>query len=275
MMTLLLVLSAHAGVWEAVEARRASPEAFVLPSVRERYALAMLARDLVRHARSKRLPRSIPRRAEALGWTISVEGDVAVLAEGGPGQGGGLLAVRLGRSTSALVVQAPHPWFDLNTGRIACRMFEENPEIFAVMVATVHRRAAPGSDAAHSPEQGFQAMTQGVVDGLPAPLFVQLHGYGRTSDADAVLSPGSAWMRPGEFESALVAVQEALDLEDVRTGVEVPELGAKTNVQGRLVAGRARFLHMELSKAPRDRLLAEPELRARLAAALRAMADAR
>ncbi len=267
MIVWMLAWSALAGVWEAVEQQRSSPEAFALLSPRERWDLAVLVRDVVRHAPMGELPAELAARADGLGWVLEDDAGVAVLREQ-EARGGGLLAVRLGPVSGELVLQAPHPWFDLNTGRIACRAFEESSLARALIVATVHRNAAPESDAAHSPEQGFQALTQGVVAGLAAPSLVQIHGYAETTEADAVVSPGATWTRPEAFEERRQRLAVALGADDVRTGAEVPELAATTNVQGRLVTGEARFLHLELSKAQRDRLLAEPAARAALIEAL-------
>ncbi len=261
----LVMFLARAGVWSVVEDRRAAPEAFRTLDAAERAAISELARTLVHAAPSGVLPHALTTRAEEAGWSIQSEDGIAILAEAGPPTGAGLLAVRLGPVRSELVLQAPHPWFDLHTGRIVAAMFEESEVGRAVVIATVHRRAAEHSDATHNATLGFQALTQGASEGVPTPLFVQIHGFGaETSDAEAVVSAGTSWIGPTLLDDTRERIGRTLGLVNVHTGEAVPALAARTNVQGRLLSGNTRFLHIELAIATRLRLRDEPALRAAL-----------
>jgi hypothetical protein len=246
--------AAMAGTWELARARRVEGEALP-PAPAERVAYAALVRDLARAAPAGAVPPDGAARAEALGLVLTVADGVAVLAEPEDRtRGAGVVAVRLGPLGGELVLQAPHPVSDLHTGRIAGALFDAG-EARAACFATTHRADGEGADPAHTPESWLSAATLGLADALPEPLFVQVHGFGEArSEADAVVSEGAARARPGEVEAAAKALAVGLGVSDVRTGAEVPALAARTNAQSRLLDGRARFLHVELSAGVRERL---------------------
>ncbi len=258
---------AHAATWERVESAR-DDEGFTLPSPETRLELTALAAALTRDAVRGELDPSLSARAAALGLRLDVADGVAWLADAEETRRGtGLLAVRIGPMPAELVLQAPHPFYDLGTGPIVALMFDEGLAR-AAMLATVHRKAASASDASHSPEGGFQALTVGVAQALTDPLFVQLHGFGgSTSDAQLVVSEGSArWWKLPEVGAAVGA---ALGATDVRFGQDEPALAARQNVQGMVLADTSRFLHLELDKASRDALKEDAARRLALADALR------
>ena len=263
---------AFAGTWSTADALRAD-DRFAPPTVAERAAYASLVRDLVLDAERGRLPASLHGRAAALGFALTVEGEVATLAEI-PAQrrGAGLLAVRLGPLDREIVLQAPHPYHDRGTGALAGALFDAGG-FRAVTLATANRSAAPGADVAHAPESWFQAATDGAAQALQAPLFFQLHGFAAsTSDACAVLSEGPTRQAPAALRAAAATLAGALACAPVRTGDDVPALAARSNVQGLLLIDRAAFLHLELSAAIRETLADDPAAASRFASAIRSLA---
>lgn len=218
--------------------------------------------------------------AAAFGFEIvPLEGwsDVVLLREiGDKKRGGGAYVVRKG-SSSALVVQAPHTFYDVGTFPLACELFQRT-RARALFINTVHRyKTSPAgadgthpSDMAHSPASTFQAATEAAVEVIPKISVLQLHGFAdRKLGARAVVSTGER--RGG---SPLVA-RVARALEDVvgprilKYPEDTNELGATTNVQGAIVrrAG-GRFLHIEMDDGLRNDLLRGAALRAKALDAL-------
>lgn len=261
-----------ASTWERVASVRAG-EGFALPDVQQRAALAELVADLATAAPRGELPARLGPRATELGLQLSIQEDRVWLHEDPEAPTGlGLLALRLGPLPSEVVLQAPHPFYDLGTGEIVATMFDEGG-VRAAVIATVHRKAAPASDMSHSPTSGFQALTLALGDALVEPVVVQLHGFSdQTSASDVVLSEGSSrWWR---LEEVGLRLSTALSVQDLRLGTEVPELAARYNVQGLALADRSRFLHIELDRALRDQLRESDTLRASLRGALQEVAGA-
>lgn len=248
---------AWAGTWELVAARR-DDMGYTVPAAEQRAAYAALVRDLARAAPAGPLPADASARAAALDLELVREGDrVWLLERVGATRGAGVLAIRTGPLAHELVVQAPHPTSDLHTGQIVGALFDAGG-IRAACFATTHRWAVARSDVAREPSTWFQSATDGLADALLDPLFVQVHGFGEASTvADAVVSEGAARIAPAELTLAVRRLAVGLDATDVRTGDEVPALAARGNVQGRLLADRARFLHVELSFVLRDGLRAD------------------
>jgi hypothetical protein len=261
-------LPCFAGTWDVVEDHR-SDTRFVPPGPAERLAWSALAADLARVAPSGHEPADLDARASALGFeVVRAPGTVALVDRKDTLRGAGLVAVRLGPLDAEVVLQAPHPFFDLGTGRIASASFDEGG-IRAVVVATANRAVAPDADPAHAPAGWFQAATDGLARGLSDPLFVQIHGFGEhTTDACAVVSEGSSRLSPEELQRASRVIASGLGCHAVVTGDAVPDLAARTNVQSQLLSDRAAFLHVELAREPRDELVADAAARALLTGAL-------
>ncbi len=270
-MSSLLVLLLM-GTWDRVQERRID-EGLREPAAAARAAYAELVRDLARAAPTGTVPSDAPARAAALDLELLREGDRLWLRERADAAwGGGVLALRLGPLPQELVLQAPHPRSDLHSGLITGSLFDAGG-IRAASFATAQRDASPDSDVAHNPETFFQSASDGLAEALPDPLFVQLHGFGQgTSTADAVISAGSGFMTAEALSGAIARLERALGVDDLRTGEEVPALAGRENAQGRLLAGRARFLHVELSLPLRLALRDDAALRASFAAALSELA---
>lgn len=243
--------------WEHVEEVRVQdPIAVVPPTASERAALTTLVESLVRAAPRGTFGDKLPAQAHALGLELVVEDDVAVLRDR---RGWGLLALRLGPARP-WVFEAPHPWFDLGTGRLVDQLFRET-DARAAVFATVHRRLTDHTDAAHEPEGGFQTLTLAVAEALEEPVVVQIHGFGAgRTGADVVV---------GGWGARTLAEVLASDLQWIATdGRAVPSLAGQTNVQVRALAGRAPVAHLELARHIRKALREDPARRQQLWKAL-------
>jgi hypothetical protein len=151
-----------------------------------------------------------------------------------------------------LVVEVPHPNFDLRTEEIGLALYRAVPGS-VLLVAGTHRRVADGAgDVAHRADSMFQAVaTDLAADGLPQ---TQLHGFhdDNLPDTDVVVSPGAA-----DAGDAVRRVAERIDDEDLRVcrswREDCGRLEGTTNVQGRDAAERGTvFAHLEISRTVRD-----------------------
>ncbi len=168
-----------------------------------------------------------------------------------------------------VVVEVPHPNYDLGTEEVGLALFRAAPGA-VLAIAGTHRGAANGAgDVAHRTESMFHAVATGHADrGLPQ---VQLHGFADTSrrGTDVVLSPGA-----GEVSEP---ARRAADLM-ADTGLRVCRSWARDcgnleggrNAQGVHAAeARAVFLHVEINRSVRDDRERWGEVVTALAAALR------
>jgi hypothetical protein len=198
-------------------------------------------------------------------------------------RGGGAYLVR-GSSSSKLVVQAPHTFFDEGTFPLACELFQRS-SARALFINTVHRyKGAPKdasgehpSDVAHAATSLFQAATEALAKSIPGLTVVQVHGFAtRVTQARAVVSSGERKRDVPLVAKVASALEKVVGGKVQRFPDDTSELGATTNVQGPVVrrAG-GRFIHIELEDALRKELLADAVLRARaLDAIAGALADA-
>lgn len=175
-----------------------------------------------------------------------------------------------------LALQAPHGFADRHTRQIAAGLFCAG-RVRAVAFNTAHRRLL---DAAHTPRSYLQAFTKAFlrVHGRRA-VICQLHGFsqmkrtsaaGRTSDL--ILSNGSR--APAIWQHRLATtLRGVLPKSQVNVfPTEVSELGATTNVQGRLVRsfGYGRFCHLEMSAPLRETMRHDARRQTELLKALHA-----
>lgn len=274
---------------------RPGPRAYGPASVEEQRALGGLIGRMLTEDAS---PSGLAADARAAGYVVEgwVLGGARVLAAvEAEKRGGGAYLVRVG-STSPVVLQAPHAFFDLGTERIALAMFAaEKGWPRALFVNTIHRYVgidgvkvrqdnAP-ADPCHNPEHLFNYATRAAIEAVDGAEVVQLHGFGEDGGAGpafaAIVSGGG---KPATSRSREVAVALRGVLGSVALYPEdTDELGALNNAQKRAVhefnevQGRSgasfaarRFVHVELSAAARQQLRDDEPLRGRVAAALRA-----
>ena len=165
-----------------------------------------------------------------------------------------------------LVIEVPHPNFDLNTEQVGVQLYRALPGS-AVLIAGAHRRAANGlADVAHNANSLFNLVATGLArKGLPQ---VQLHGFDDSSlpGVGVVVSGGST-----PHTALHERIADRLAAQDVvvcRAWEEsCGNLEGTTNVQGQAADSLGTvFAHIESD----SELRSDPTQRADLVAALAA-----
>ncbi|MFD9965574.1 hypothetical protein [Amycolatopsis sp. NPDC058986] len=152
----------------------------------------------------------------------------------------------------SLVVEVPHPAFDLHTELAGLDQFRQVPGA-VLMIAGAHRKAGGGkADVAHEESSMFHVIATTLMARKLAQ--VQLHGFDDDSQpgTDIVLSTGAGKAGDPAFRAAdrLIAHDFVVCPGWAQT---CPGLEAKTNVQGKAAAAAGTvFLHVEMSRTVRD-----------------------
>lgn len=175
--------------------------------------------------------------------------------------GRGIYALRR-HSGTRLVLQAPHGFFDRHTREIVAAM-ATHPTVSAASWNTVHRSRV---DVAHEKRHYFNAFTRALLHDDQRPLVIQLHGFSRGTrrtqagrTADFIVSNGSQ-IPTGVTGKSAKFLQAAFPEALTRIYPwQVQELGATTNVQGRLVreAG-GEFVSIEVAPPLRQQFMDHP-----------------
>jgi len=274
---------AAGGLWAGVDRLR-NDDGYSDASAWRRAQVRAVVADVTRGAAAGAIPASAQRRAEAAGLVLR-ESDAWVILASQPDAADGFYVIRKGGDVPPLVLEAPHAWYDLDTGKLSCALFEAGYGR-ALLLNTAQRHAPSqgdasahagelGADVAHRAESVFQAATLGVADALNDPLVVQIHGFGSGHGSHAaVLSEGSTFQASAQLARAMQLLEPVLGrFGSLVTGEQVPELAARTNVQSQALTGQARFLHAELSLPARRTLVVDATLRAQLGDALNRLTE--
>lgn len=200
-----------------------------------------------------------------------------VLEESIPLQAGWGFYVFDPRSTSPLILEAPHPVFDSNTELQAIDAFVQTGAT-AYLLAGAHRRANmkdtpctqpkssdasanyPVSDVAHAVATPFHSVHETLVKVRPASVAVQLHGMGeREICPNAFISTGTSSVTTNS-KTLLACLAKSGVEASIYNGEASCPLTALSNVQGRFSNGETkdpcgtyarsspepgRFLHIE------------------------------
>ncbi|WP_372777469.1 hypothetical protein [Litorivivens sp.] len=173
---------------------------------------------------------------------------------------------------SSLVLQAPHRRDDWGTGRLTAKLAQENNPR-AVAWNTTPRRIddepGPGdADLAHLDRSFLQAFTLGQARGLKNSRLIQIHGYSadkrktsRAQKSTIIISSGRHFISAPVFSiynCLYRQIRGVLIFPDT-----VKELGGTTNSQGRLFMEQRQdgFVHLEIDRSLREKLLQSPSLR--------------
>lgn len=178
-----------------------------------------------------------------------------------------------------LALTAPHVGHDRHTGAVVTALFA-GTNAAAAAWNTAPRSAAggcPGIDLADAPDHLFTRFALGFADRFPSGLIVQLHGFdgdlrasARAGEAAMIVSDGAS--APDRRTLALAdCLSIALSPSEVLVyPLDTSDLGATSNAQGKALreAGKAGFVHLELSQSLRAALLADSGLQDRFARCL-------
>lgn len=152
----------------------------------------------------------------------------------------------------SIVVEVPHPAFDLRTELVGLAYFRAAPGT-VLLIAGAHRKADNGkADVAHQEDSLFHVVATGLAGrGLAQ---VQLHGFHDTNapDTDVIVSSGAS-------EAGAPARRAADSLSAAKLVVcrawseSCKGLEGVTNTQGRMAAAIGTvFLHVEMSRTIRE-----------------------
>lgn len=177
-----------------------------------------------------------------------------------------------GRKVCPLLIQAPHSFYDSYTRRLGMHwMYEQR--VTAAAWNTAHRYQLQGgaSDVAHHGMSFFQAFTLAFARAHPEGGVVQLHGYSKMKRKDASAASGDVILSNGTFDPGLriTRIDQCIDRHFGEVSrvfpIEVSELGATTNVNAQSLQrlGFNGFVHIEMSKSMREKLLDVWYLRSR------------
>lgn len=223
-------------------------------------------------------------------WLCRNEDDVAVGVPAIPGVGRAIFAWRPAEDARPLILEAPHPRYDVGTGRQAVDLFEA-VRARVLIVAGTHRCAnslesgcdgasnACGnltgfggfreSDMAHALGSVFMGVHRFFADAYPEDLVVSVHGmsFPGVSVSDGTLVPADEKSPVARLSEALKVAfpEEEITVCNAYPGGKLDHrLCGTTNVQGRYLNGivldacsetatrsAGRFLHMEQSQAVR------------------------
>lgn len=157
-------------------------------------------------------------------------------------------------------VQAPHLRDDLGSGELVIRLFFAGG-LFAAMTSTVRREEI---DLAHADGTLFTAFAAALAT-RPDSRLLQLHGFERDKrdseagrNADSVSSGGRPWPT-----SPVITLRDCLQREFGGLhrvyAIDIDELGGTRNASfAQFPTPHTGFLHLELSREFRGRLLAGP-----------------
>ena len=212
-------------------------------------------------------------------WTVDGEKYWALL-EGKPrGAGAYIFRVAPKDDKPVVLLEAPHNYYDMGTGRLAVELFfmQRTRRPRALFTNTIHRyQLAPGdkkkrkfnpADVAHNPEHAYTVATEAFAIAAGNVRVIQLHGFGARIDDDddgdgdasnitMVVSAGDA-AKSSDLSNAIYSYARKAFGENVkRFPEETKVLGATTNVQGRMLKklGKGEFVHVEMSSDLRKEL---------------------
>ncbi|XXT14813.1 hypothetical protein WME94_31655 [Sorangium sp. So ce429] len=129
------------------------------------------------------------------------------------------------------------------------------------------------ADVAHAERSFFLSAHRALLQSFPGIPTVQLHGFQDSSAADAA-AIASAVGAGADLERLLAPLRAVVsDGKVLAYPAEISKLGGATNVQARWSRQLgAPFYHVELSRALRDKLIEDADLRRRFAAAFTGIA---
>ncbi len=193
---------------------------------------------------------------------VGLESDIVVLTEQESARfGRGLFAARI-QGGRPLLIQAPHQYADLRTGRIAHQLFHESNAMAAAW-NTTHRYFRDNSDLVHISDSYLHALSRAFSELYPDGLILQLHGFSRDlrksragRNAQAILSDGSRYP-PKALGQMTECLSQGLKIRALLYPRDVRELGATTNTVGVDLRHRGfdGFVHLELDAELRKRLV--------------------
>lgn len=256
------------------------------PTSSETQAIQVLIPILLQAAYSHQVPADAAQLATSVGmrlerWQVSNRLHLVLVELQDQRRGAGAYLVSLSppaRTSPWLLWQAPHAYYDVNTGRIAGALYfnpPSGPSPVAFFTNTLHRytqtdgkrtrRSFNPADACHNPAHLFAVATQAAAAAQAGATVIQLHGFapsendkpGGEEDDDpsrlpagtlAVISGGQKEAPTAFSQVAASQLKNLLGNSILLFPTEASALGATTNVEMKslLSISGSRFLHVEM-----------------------------
>ena len=215
----------------------------------------------------------------ASGALPGAEDAVLLREQAGSCAGQGIYWIR-DKGERKLAITAPHRGSDRHTGTLASALFLETNAQAAAWNSAPRRPTKTceiGIDLAREENHLFTAFALGFAQASPAGLMVQLHGFDgerrrsiAAQNAAMIISNGTEQPNDRVFDLA-----DCLSLAFAPASVlaypgDTGELGGVSNAQGKALreANFDGFIHMEIAADLRAALVADGNLRAKLATCL-------
>ena len=193
----------------------------------------------------------------------------------------GIFAFNPNTKRKNLVIEAPHPLYDMNTGKQGFSIFQTagarvllisgahrcNSSIFSTCSGTTTACSSTSqqyriSDQPHTVDGTFQKTTEVLASLIENIIVIQPHGFAKgTGDPDLIMSNGTQLTPATDYLLALrdnlLAIDNTLTFKIAHIDQSWTRLIATTNTQGRLINGSnnpctlnsssntGRFLHIE------------------------------
>jgi len=191
-----------------------------------------------------------------------------------PYQGTGLFIIRPGGN--GVMLQAPHGFSDLYTGKLAIQLMQEaNYSVLALnTIARKYRFNGETlhADMAHLGDSYFLSLSHAYADSYPNGTVVQLHGFNaakrsETENVNMIISTGVKTYNP-QLQAQSDCLKQTLTQGVLTYPQEINVLGGTTNSIGRLLRkmGFSEFRHFEMSLDLRKRLIKNQTMRSFLSA---------
>jgi len=210
----------------------------------------------------------LPQQWQQLGFDLKQQGQWMILTEI-KAQGRGLF-IFCPTCKTDVVLQAPHAFRDLHTGKLAL-LLVQNRSFKALALNTLPRNE--GADTAHFKRNYQTAFAAAVVQTVPVAQLVQLHGFSNSKrktevgkSAEIILSNGHRLPNRDLAQLAYCLRSAGID-NTYLFPQQVSELGGTGNAQAKQLRqlGSDRFVHFEMNYELRKRAVNEPETLYRLA----------
>jgi hypothetical protein len=188
-------------------------------------------------------------------------------------------------ATSDIVLQIPHRYSDMHTGKIA-RLIFAGRGIASIALNSVSRRTPVNlnpdlsADMAHLPASFHSAYGRAFAARYPDGHLVQLHGFDpqkrrshQGQQANVIMSTGAPWSNAYLLETQQCFIDQGW--KALRYPQQVKELGGTTNSVGILMRnlGHGGFTHIELDRETRNTLNKHPQQLAAFATCLQGAAQ--
>jgi uncharacterized repeat protein (TIGR01451 family) len=151
---------------------------------------------------------------------------------------------------SSIIIEVPHPLFDMNTEEIGIKTYlETNGAVF--LIAGAHRNAnkTGTADVAHFNHTIFEAVHEEVVDSTTCNI--QIHGFSQINHygyPNIVLSAGDG-NKPYILRRMTRKMKNKGFSVEIYDGIKWGDLGATTNIQGSYTRGiGGTFINIELEQ---------------------------